>query len=129
MIDGQSQTPKARSKGFLKAPENWLKKTFSRPHSRSTSPQPSAFGQEDLGGELSSVQHVTTSSGHQWIDPVIGASAALTQRGIFHPSLSPRIKRSTQHADHRTPAQLSRSHPSSPSSGLPGSAVAHGSRL
>jgi hypothetical protein len=82
MTVGQSQTPKEPSKGFLKAPKNWLKKTFS---SRSTSPQPSAFEQENInrGGELSSVQHAIVSSGRQWIDPVIGASAALSQQGIF----------------------------------------------
>ena len=121
MTDGSSKEP---SKGFLKAPKNWLKKTFS---SRSSSLQPSPFGQENRSGELSSGQHAIISSGPHWIDPVIDASPALTQRGIFHASLSPRIKRSTQHADHRTPAQLSRSQPSSSSSGLPGSAVAHGS--
>ena len=124
MSDGQSQTPKEPSKGFLKAPKIWLKKTFS---SRSSSLQPSAFGQENRSGELSSVQHAIISSGPHWIDPVIDASPALTQRGIFYASLSPWIKRSTQRADHRTPSQLSRSQPSSSSSGLPGSAVAHGS--
>jgi hypothetical protein len=89
MTDGQSQTPKDPSKGFFKAPKNWLKKTFSRPHSRSTSPQRSAFGQENRGGELTSVQHAIVFSGHQWKDPVVGASAALSQQGIFHASLSP----------------------------------------
>jgi hypothetical protein len=80
MSDGRSQTPKEPSKGFLKAPKSWLKKTFS---SRSTSPQPSADGQENRGGELSSVHHAIVSSGRQWIDPVIGASATLSQQGIF----------------------------------------------
>ena len=86
MTDGQSQTPKERSKGFLRAPKIWLKKTFSQ----STSPRPFAFGQENRGGELSSAQHAIVSSGRQWIDPVLGASPALSQQGIFHTSLSPR---------------------------------------
>ena len=123
MTDGRPQTPKGRMKGFLKAPKNWLKKTFSRPHSRSTSPQPSAFRQENRGGELSSGEHAVVSLE---IDPVIGASAALSQQGILHVSLSPCIKHSAQHADHRRSAQLSRSQPSS--SSLPGYAVVHGSR-
>ena len=89
MTDGQSQTPKEPSKGFLKAPKNWLKKAFSSPRSRSTSSQPSAFGQENRGGEFSSVQHAIVSSGRQSIDPVVGASAVVNQQGIFHASLSP----------------------------------------
>jgi len=56
MTDGQSQTPKEPSKGFIKAPKIWLKKAFSRPHSGST---------------------------------IIGTSAAVSQQGIFHASLSP----------------------------------------
>ncbi|KDR66492.1 hypothetical protein GALMADRAFT_1155276 [Galerina marginata CBS 339.88] len=86
MTDGQSQTPKSPSKGFLKRPKNWFKTTFSSPHSRPTSPQPSASELDNRGEELSFVQH----------------------------------------ADHRTsiPIQLSRSQPSSSSSGLTGSAVA-----
>ena len=127
MSDGQSHTSKEPSKGFLKAPKNWLKKTFS---SRSTSPQPSADGQEIRGGESSSNQRASVSSGRQWIGPVIGTSAALGQEGIFM-RRCPWIERSAQHADHRTPAQLSRSQPSSSESslGLPGFQVAHGSRL
>ena len=85
MSDGQSHTFKEPSKGFLKAPKNWFKKTFS---SRSTSPHP-ADGQEIRGGELSSIQRASVSSGHQWIDPIIGASAALSQQGIFYASCSP----------------------------------------
>ena len=85
MTDGSSKEP---SKGFLKAPKNWLKKTFS---SQPNSPQPSAFGQENWGEELSPAQHaiVSSESGRQWIDPVLGASSTPSQQGIFHPSLSP----------------------------------------
>ena len=89
MTDGQLQSPKEPSKGFLN-PGKWFKKTFSRSHSRSTSPQPSASGQENRGGEISSVQHAIVSSGAQSIDPVIGASAATSQQGIYHVSLSRR---------------------------------------
>jgi len=89
MTDKQSQIPKEPPKGFLQAPQKWLKKMFNRPHSQSTSPQPSAFGQENRGGELSSVQHAIVSVGCQSTDPDIGASAALNKQGIFHASLSP----------------------------------------
>ena len=89
MTDKRLQTPKEPSKGFLKASQKWLKKTFNRPHSQSTSPQPSAFAQEDRGGELSSVQHAIVSLGRQSTDPDIGASAALNKQGIFHALLSP----------------------------------------
>ena len=86
MTDEQLQPSEGHSRGFFKDKRKRFKKLFSGSSSGSTSLQPSASGQEDRGGELSSVQHPIVSSGRQWIDPVIGASS---RQGIFHASLSP----------------------------------------
>jgi len=110
MTDGQSQTPKNSSNGFFKDPGKWIKKTFSAP-SRSSLP---ATGQENRGGEISSVQHVVVSSGSQLTIPVIGASATTSQQGVSYASL---IEHSAQYADLRTPTQLLRSQISPPDRG------------
>jgi hypothetical protein len=81
MTDQRLQGSKLPSKEFLKKPVKWVKETFSRSQSRSTSPQPSASRQENRDGEISSVQQAIVSLGAQ--DPVIGASAAIIQQGIF----------------------------------------------
>ena len=81
MTDKRLQSSKLPSKGFLKKPVKWVKETFSRSQSRSTSPQPSASGQENRDGEISLVQHGILSLEAQ--EPVIGASAAISQQGIF----------------------------------------------
>ena len=105
MTDGQSQTPKNSSNRMSNDTRKWFKKTFSRSHGRSlTSPQPSASGQENRGGEIPSV----LSSGAQSIIPVIGAPAATSQQGVSYPSFS------VQHVDH-TPTHLLRSPSRGPS--------------
>jgi len=113
MTDRQLQTSKNSSNRVFNDTGKWFKKTFSRSHGRSTSPQPSASGQENRGGEIPSVQHVIVSSGAQSIIPVIGAPAATSQQGVSYPSFS------AQHVDHRTPTHLLRS----PGSGSSVSAV------
>ena len=87
MTNGQLQPTEGHSKGFFKDKRKRFEKLFSGSSSWSTSPQPSASRQGDWSGELPLVRHPIVSSGHQWIgDPVIGASAALSQQGIFHVS-------------------------------------------
>ena len=108
MTDKRLQSSKFPSKGFLKKPVKWVKETFSRSQSRSTSPQPSTSGQENRDGEISSVQQAIVSSGSQ--DPVIGTSAALSQQGIFMyrcPIDEALIHFSSPYADHGASIQLS----------------------
>ncbi|KDR81250.1 hypothetical protein GALMADRAFT_1124665 [Galerina marginata CBS 339.88] len=98
MTDGESQTSKASSTRFLQLPKKWVKATFSRNHSRASSPAPSASEQENSGGDLSPVQHAIVSSGQLSVDPATGSS---------------------------TPSQQDHSRAFSISSGLSGPAVTH----
>ena len=119
MTDGKSPPSKAPSEELRKKICRVLKNTFSRPQSPSTSPLPSVPGQENLGHEIPSVSHAIVVSGARLGIPGIGASATTNQQGISYVSLSHR--QSAQYAVHRTPTPISRSQPSSSSSGPPAS--------
>ena len=82
MTDGKTPTSKHSSKGFFKSRFKRLRTTLGgspRPSTPSTSPQPSALGQESPRNEMHSVSHAVVFSGAQLAD---GASAVTSQQGI-----------------------------------------------
>jgi len=123
MTDGKTPTSKRSLKGFFKSRFERLR--TASPSPLTTSPQPSALGQENPGKEMHSVPHAIIVSGVQLVNPGNGASAVTGQQRISRISFS-RANRSFQDADHRTPTPIPRSQQSSSSSGPSVSAVVQG---
>ena len=81
MTDGNTPTSKRSFKGFFKSRFERLRTASSTP---STSPEPSALGQENPGKEIHSVPHAIVVSGVQLVNPGDGDSAVTSQQGISH---------------------------------------------
>ena len=110
MMDEQLQPSKGHSKGVFKGVKKWLRNLISGFSSRSTSPQP-ASEQENQGVTCYCIIGASIDRPYHW-------RFGCSKPARYYPSVVPWIKHSVQHADHHTPAQLSRSQPSSSNSDL-----------
>jgi len=80
MTDGKTLTSKRSFKGFFKSRFERLR--TASPSPLTTSPEPSALGQENSGKEMHSVPHAIVVSGVQLVNPGNGGSAVTSQQGI-----------------------------------------------
>ena len=114
MTDGKTPDSKRSFKGSFKRRFEKLRTTLGgspTPLTASTSPEPSALGQENPGKEIRSVPHAVGVSGVQLVNPGDGASAVTSRQGISRVSFATQTAHSRMQIIVPQPRYRDRSHP------------------